>query len=318
MILEYRSIEDMNYAILRNLYKIPKEIDLVVGIPRSGMLPANLIALYLNKPYTDIDSYISGRIYATGVRGLNKETRTRKVLIMDDSISSGNAMNKVKRKIANPISDFLKESSGIEYIYGVVYTTSWSKHMVDFYCEEIDDKRIFQWNLFHHPWITSQAFFDIDGVLCPNPPIDDDGKEYMSYISNAPLLYKPTVEINTLVSCRLEKYRNITEEWLRKNNIKYKHLIMLDMPTRQDRLKWGKHGLWKGTFYKRADSFLFVESSLHEARQILNVSHKPVFCIETFELLNEESVFMKRDIRKKWHKYKILLKTIINWKSIQL
>ena len=35
-----------------------KNVDLVVGIPRSGMLPANLIAMYLNKPFTDINSFL--------------------------------------------------------------------------------------------------------------------------------------------------------------------------------------------------------------------------------------------------------------------
>ena len=65
---EYRSISDMNNIILRNLHIFPHDIDLVVGIPRSGMMPANLIALYLNKPYTDIDSFISGRILGAGRR----------------------------------------------------------------------------------------------------------------------------------------------------------------------------------------------------------------------------------------------------------
>lgn len=57
MYIEYRSIVDMNNIIVKNLQKLPHDIDLVVGIPRSGMLPANLIALYLNKPFTDIDSF---------------------------------------------------------------------------------------------------------------------------------------------------------------------------------------------------------------------------------------------------------------------
>ena len=42
MYIEYRSIADMNNIIVKNLQKLPHDIDLVVGIPRSGLLPANL------------------------------------------------------------------------------------------------------------------------------------------------------------------------------------------------------------------------------------------------------------------------------------
>ncbi len=69
MYFEYRSIEDLNNAILTNLSLFQQQFDLIVGIPRSGMLPANLIALYLNKPFTDIDSFIEGRVYSSGERG---------------------------------------------------------------------------------------------------------------------------------------------------------------------------------------------------------------------------------------------------------
>ena len=61
--MNYRSINDLNETILRKLHLISRDIDLVVGVPRSGMLPANLLALYLNLPYTDIHSFINGFVY---------------------------------------------------------------------------------------------------------------------------------------------------------------------------------------------------------------------------------------------------------------
>jgi len=57
----YRSINDLNNIILQRLHILPKDFDLIVGVPRSGMLPANLLALYLNKPYTDLHSFICSR-----------------------------------------------------------------------------------------------------------------------------------------------------------------------------------------------------------------------------------------------------------------
>lgn len=66
--MNYRSIKDLNETILRELHVIPRDIDLIVGVPRSGMMPANLMALYLNLPYTDIHSFINGYIYKLGAR----------------------------------------------------------------------------------------------------------------------------------------------------------------------------------------------------------------------------------------------------------
>jgi len=66
--MNYRSINDLNNTILKQLHLIPRDIDLVVGVPRSGMLPANLLALYLNLPYTDIHSFMKGFIYKSGAR----------------------------------------------------------------------------------------------------------------------------------------------------------------------------------------------------------------------------------------------------------
>lgn len=307
MDIVYRSIADMNEAILRNLHKIPHDVDLVVGIPRSGMLPANLIALYLNKPFTDLDSFIEGRIYATGERGsYDNSSANHKVLIMDDSIHSGSALSKAKLKLKNII-----EENRYTLLFGVVYSIEKSMHLVDFYCEVTPELRFFQWNIFHHGYFVKNAFFDIDGVLCPNPPIDDDGELYIKYISNAPILYRPTVEIDTLITCRLEKYREITEKWLAENDFKYKRLIMLNLPSKQARLKWAKHGKYKGEQYKQSSAIIFIESSLHEAIDIVSVAKKPVFCIETMNLMNYTEPRWKKHLRKYYWKIKVIIKNIL-------
>lgn len=279
MFLEYRSIEDLNNILISNLGKFPHDIDLVVGIPRSGMLPANLLALYLNKPFTDIDSFIEGKIYSSGERGkfINRET-TRKILIVDDSIDKGGAKKKAERKL-EPISN------QYEFIFAVVYATSKSTQLVDIYCEIIDTNRVFQWNMFHHNSIIPCSCFDIDGVLCQNPPFDDDGPIYSEYIRNAIPYIIPTLEIDTLVSCRLEKYRGLTEAWLREHGVKYKKLIMLDLKTKEERLKWNKHGEYKGDIYRKSKNILFVESSLAEAEIICQTSGKQVFCTQNFTML---------------------------------
>lgn len=144
-------------------------------------------------------------------------------------------------------------------------------------------------------------------MLCPNPPIDDDGTLYIQYITNAPLLYRPTYKIDTIISCRLEKYRAITEKWLKVNGIRYNNLIMLNLPDKKSRIKWNKHGSYKGTYYKKSDAVLFVESSLREAQEILKVSHKSVFCIETFTLMNYVESPYRARIRNLYWKIRSML-----------
>lgn len=63
--MNYRNIDDLNHCILQHLSILPRDFDLIVGVPRSGMFPANLLALYLNLPVTDIDSFRNGHIYQT-------------------------------------------------------------------------------------------------------------------------------------------------------------------------------------------------------------------------------------------------------------
>ena len=48
VVLNFRTVHDLNLAITKKLYDIRQlDVDLVVGIPRSGMLPASLIATHL-------------------------------------------------------------------------------------------------------------------------------------------------------------------------------------------------------------------------------------------------------------------------------
>ena len=66
--MNYRSINDLNKTIIDNLYLLPRDIDLIVGVPRSGLLAANLLALYLNLPMTDVKGLLEGRTISSGKR----------------------------------------------------------------------------------------------------------------------------------------------------------------------------------------------------------------------------------------------------------
>lgn len=271
------TISELNKDLVESISKIPSDIDLVVGIPRSGMLVATLISLYLNLPLGDIDSFINGDIYSVGhtkdKKKIKKISDIKKVLVVEDSVDSGKSITEAKNK--------LKHYDG-EIIYLSAYVRTKTKNLVDIYFQVIDQSRVFEWNLFHHK-ILEHCCVDIDGVLCNDPTSieNDDGVNYKNFILNAQPKLIPTQTVGWLVSSRLEKYREETEIWLKKNNVKYNNLILLDGVTADERRKNGDHGEYKAKVYKSIpDSVLFIESDKVQAIEISRLSGKSVFCIE--------------------------------------
>ncbi len=277
--MQYVTIADLSKLIMKNVYRIPHDIDLVVGVPRSGLLPANIISLYLNVRLTDIDSFVQHRVYNSGYRMKSREEcPIKKVLVVDDSVQSGRAIMEAKRKLMELGNEY-------EILYLAPIVTSEGAALVDIYFTVIDEFRLFEWNIFHHRSL-SNACLDIDGVLCKDPVTDDDGPMYREFLKTAQPLFIPTVPVKTLVSCRLEKYRELTEKWLSEHNVQYEELIMLDFPDKVARMKWGRHGEYKASCYKKSGATLFIESSAKQAEIIARISRKPVLCVQTNKLLD--------------------------------
>jgi uncharacterized HAD superfamily protein/hypoxanthine phosphoribosyltransferase len=285
--MNYRNITDLNNIILKRLNIIPRDFDLIVGVPRSGMLPANLLSLYLNRPYTDIHSFLNGHIYKAGARSQFFDiSEFKKILVVDDSIASGSAMLEVKESLKHLESKF-------DIKYCAVYIIPGKEKMVDYFFEIVPLPRYFQWNIMNHTTL-EKACFDIDGVLCldPLPEQNDDGPKYIDFILNAPPLFIPGSKIGTIVTSRLEKYRKETETWLDANNIKYNDLVMLDLPNMEARQKANNHGGHKAKAYMSKPYVLFVESERNQALEINRLSKKPVLCTENFEMIFESESLM--------------------------
>ena len=299
--MQYRTFTNLSNLIRDNIAIIPHDIDLILGIPRSGMIPAYMIALFLNKRVSDLDSFLKGHIVEAGERAQYiEQTPIRKILVVDDSVCSGSAMLKAKKKLKDANLKY-------EFLFLAPIVTTAGKDFVDIWLETIDDSRVFEWNVFHHA-ILGQACIDIDGVLNIDPQVDDDGPIYTNFLQTATPKFLPTVPIGTLVTCRLEKYRPQTEQWLKEHNIQYKNLIMLNFPDKATRVAWGKHGEYKAKCYiEDSSACLFIESSKEQAEIIARMSYKPVLCVETNQLLHyhpELSYFkrLKRKLKKMFRK----------------
>jgi orotate phosphoribosyltransferase len=272
----FRSFASLNKDIFAWLQWLPKDIDLIVGIPRSGMLVANILSLYMNKSMTDVEGLIEGRIITSGKR-LKTNTEevlsfAKKILVVDDSVMSGEQIRRIKTKIAEANLDF-------EIVYGAVYVKPGSENIVDYFYELIPPGRVFEWNVFHSESLSTFCF-DIDGVLCRDPTEqeNDDGPLYRHFIQNVEPVIVPGYTIGWLVTCRLEKYRKLTEEWLARHGIKYNNLVMMDFPDKAARIKSGSYGKFKADVYKKSEAKLFIESSQGLAEEITKLTGKPVLC----------------------------------------
>lgn len=300
--MQYRSYSDLIDIIWKNLGRLP-DIDLVIGIPRSGLIPASIIALQLNKPFQPIDSFLRNELPYSGERmrkALKKldSVKLRTVLVVDDSINSGHELRTRKAQIE-------KENLLGKFYFLCIYGSKESFHLPDFCFELVETPRIFQWNIMNHRHLEN-ACLDLDGVLCVDPTHDqnDDGEKYRKFCLNAKPLFIPYFKLGNIVTSRLEKYRSETESWLKVQGIEYEKLHMMQYKTAEERRKDKKYGDFKARVFINTNSILFIESEKKQAQVIYKLSQKPVFCTGTMEFYpshvneTEEPEKIKIDLKR--------------------
>lgn len=279
--MNYRDVDSLRADTRQFAEDLSQDVDLIVGIPRSGLLAANLLCLYLDVPMTDVDGLCNGEVFDTGNRyenGFSFE-RLDTVLVIDDSVLSGNQMTETQDRLAEHDFPF-------EIEYAAVYISSWGHKYVDHYADVVPLPRVFEWNILHHSLLDTFCI-DIDGVLCrdPTPEENDDGENYREFLAGVEPKIVPNQPVGWLVTCRLEKYRAETEAWLDKHGIEYDNLVMMDYPDKETRQRQGDHAEYKASVYESTGAGLFIESDPAQAADICTQSGKPVFCYETQEMV---------------------------------
>jgi len=274
--VNYRSFQQLNASIVRNLHKIPANADLVVGVPRSGLLAANLLALHLNLPLADLDGFKARRLLRGGVRTDRVKKHfdeIRNVVVLDDSLQSGHAMS-VARKALEDIG------FGENLYFGVVYLRPGVQHPLDFHLEECAMPRAFEWNMLHHPGVMIHSGMEIDGVLCHGPGSGDleSPERYLDFIRSARPYLKFTGKIGMLITNRPEKVRCETEEWLERQGIQYSRLFMRGA-------KAGGRDQKRKLFNADRDLFVFFEASVEYARQLACSTGKMVYAVDIREMV---------------------------------
>jgi len=246
-----------------------KTYDLVVGVPRSGLLVANIIALKLGLPLTTPTGFDNNQFWAS--KRIEKVMNNKRVLLVDDSVESG-------KSIDEAFSFLSSYNTNCSITKAALIVTKSSAKMVDFHYKVVPQPRLFEWNIMHSK--KGKTCSDLDGVICENCPPKFDGNEnlYVKWIQSAKPYLIPSFELDAIVSSRLEKYRSETEDWLKKQDVHYKELILWDVESKASRK--GKHAQHKISWLLKLKPDLFFESSLWEAQQIHANTKIPTLCVD--------------------------------------
>lgn len=255
---------------------LPPDLVAVVGVPRSGVMAASLLALHRHVHLSDAETFArTGGFCTPGLRLTARPPTAGKVLLLDDSAITCRSINAARKQIRRS-----ERCGGFELICGAVYVTPAAVQQLDVSCRIVPMPRVFEWN-----WLASQQLetwmSDVDGVLCYDPAaFDDDSPRYEAALRDAVPRYLPRRPVRSLVTCRLARWRRVTEDWLARYGVVARELILHPAPTAEARRKEGRYGQWKGEHYRKSPCTLFVESSAMQAAVVAQVARKPVLCLE--------------------------------------
>jgi len=278
-VLSVRSLADLNAAIAANLHRIDRSaFDCIVGIPRSGMIPASIIATHLQMPLADPIGYGQGIVHG---RSGAQVSVGKRVLLVDDSCNKGRAMARAVKLLPKG-TDVVRLA-----VFGPYQVEPSS--VCDMWFEVVHGPRAFAWNLQKHRRLPRWGF-DMDGVICRDcaKAENDDGPRYKDFLMSVEPLFVPQRPIGHIVTGRAEKYRRETEAWLRRHGVEFEALHMTPYHTKAERMSAmkfaGGRGGWKARIAADLGVEFFVESCPKQAGIIAREAGIPVFCTRTQSL----------------------------------
>ena len=158
--MNFVNYKQFHKDILNWSQQLDQDYDAVIGVPRSGMLVASILALHWNIKLGDLGGLTIGTFFEGGHR--DKERTIKKVLVVDDSINTGKSIAKAKK---------LCRGSPFEIHYGAPYVKgnmrSWLHYKVlpcyqDIHrrcCLNVDDYDLQRQYYFHLSLPTNEFRF---------------------------------------------------------------------------------------------------------------------------------------------------------------
>lgn len=122
---KYYSLKDLTDDSFKFVEKIPNDFDIIIGLPRAGLIVSTIIATEFGRPLSTPDDFIQGIMWKS--RSVKKPS-IKKVLLVDEIMSSGRNMREAIQKIKQYDSSLVistaaliqKKGHGISVDYNLI------------------------------------------------------------------------------------------------------------------------------------------------------------------------------------------------------
>jgi len=271
------TIQEATALTLKWAEKLPNNYDAIIGIARSGLWIASILALKFGRPLSTPNNFVHGEVW----QSLHVEKpKIHSVLLVEDDVIHGRQIRRAYRQLKQFDSTLKIETASL-------FVTSEAKNLIDYYYAVRNPPLLYEWTLLTNMGEIGKIAVDMDGVLCENCPSEIDLNEdrYIKWLETAKPYLIPQFQIDAIVTARLEKYRELTEAWLKKHGVKYKSLFMLKVPSKKER-NFDVIINHKADVIRSVQPFWFWESNMMEAEAIKRKVRLPVLCIGNMTLLS--------------------------------
>lgn len=259
-----RQIDPDSFVVIEQLiaearslaWQLPSSIDCIVGVARSGLLPATLIATERHVPMFSVSPGAGVQQVGSGYRLMGSANGPRHIAIVDDTVASGGQMRTARGQVAASFP-------GAKITTAAIFGHPRGATRVDQVGVILPGAHYLEWNFFNSGH-AERAGFDFDGVLCHNEN------------QTKPLYLPVRRPIPLIITGRSELHRESSQAWLDRHGVKCNEMIMRPDNVAGDSQSIGR---WKGQIYTQASVTLFVESESDQARLIAAIANKPVLCM---------------------------------------
>ena len=281
--LEYFSTKRLVADTLVLSSVVPPDCVGIVGITRSGLIPASILATHLQLPLYELSLFdkIVFRRLSGGIRIVDTNLKNGPLFVVDDTVFDGHSMLLAK--------EYMKDKQAI---LSAVYVRPDKTDLVDYYVRDVSAPHFMEWNLYNSQYVcgfpniprySGGIAFDFDGILCHDPiSPNTDRSPNLDWLINAkPTSFIPRLnKIPLIITLRLERWREESEKWLNKYKISWDKLEMAKFETVEERdVKLPNIIIeHKAEIFTKSNCFMMIESDPRQAQLIHSYSKKPVLC----------------------------------------
>lgn len=237
----------------------------VAGVPRSGMLAAAAAAIHLGVPLFEAnEAGIHSIAHGRRLDNLKQEGR---IVVMEDSLNTGARFAHIRKAL------------GPSHIYAAVFSTPRSIPRADYVHCKLELPHWFDWWLWGSKYLLNRNIgIDFDGIICGDCPRDKDTDDevYADWMRNVrPIRHARPYGVPVVITGRLEKYREITQEWCQRNR---QEVVAFRFGQWESAAQRTDIAGFKAKVCREMRLSGFVESDMRQAERIAQLARIPVAC----------------------------------------